>query len=241
MSERNPTDVERILAGLNLLQLAVRTTIPAVVVKYTPATAVKNATVDVQPGIQSILVDGKIVTLPQVTSAPIAYPSGGGWALQWPLQPGDTGVLTVPDRSIDDWLRTGGPAPPADGRKHPLSDAIFEPKLRPDTSPIGGTLPRAMTLGREDGTAQLQLDDAGGIVVAASLSIKLGSDGATKAVARATDPTSSSAAMTTWAAAVETGLALIPFVPPTPFASAAGLPGGMGTIHTGSGKVTCDD
>lgn len=55
-------------------------------------------------------------------------------------------------------------------------------------------------------------------------------------VARKDDNLSASAAFKTWAAAVDSGISSNT-PPPTPFATAAGLPGGMGIIHKGSDIV----
>jgi len=63
---------------------------------------------------------------------------------------------------------------------------------------------------------------------------------ATKPVARATDPLTASQAFLTWAAAVDAGIPLLT-APPTPFASAAGAAGGVGTIESGSSKVEASD
>ena len=63
---------------------------------------------------------------------------------------------------------------------------------------------------------------------------------ATKAVARATDPLTASQAFLTWAAAVDAGIPLLT-APLTPFATAAGIAGGVGTIESGSSKVEASD
>jgi len=64
--------------------------------------------------------------------------------------------------------------------------------------------------------------------------------GGDKGIARKDDNLSASAQLKTWAQAVETGISSAGGTPPpTPFASAAGLDGGLGTIHSASSKAKC--
>lgn len=235
MSDRDPTLIEILENALRRLQLGIRTMIPAKVVKYhAPDEA------DVQPVIESHNADGTTSKLPQITRCKIAYPRGGGWHFHWDLDKEDTGYVLVPDRSIDQWLATGKDAPPGDARLHPLSDAVFHPQLGPDPG-LTGTVAKAMTIGRDDGSARLQISTDGKVVVEANTEILLGSETATAAVARVADTLTSSAALALWASQVEAGLAAVPVAVPAPtFAAGPGLAGALGTIHAGSGKVKAD-
>lgn len=65
--------------------------------------------------------------------------------------------------------------------------------------------------------------------------VTINSSGAAAAV-RVGDDLTASSAFKTWAAAVDSGIATNT-PPPTPFATTAGLPGGMGVTHGGSPTV----
>lgn len=92
--------------------------------------------VSVQPLLRRKYNDGRIITLPIIYNVPIMdYRSGDAFVIL-PLAVGDTGALIFNERSIDNWLVTGGFASPDDPRKFDLSDAIFCPGLYPFSSTV---------------------------------------------------------------------------------------------------------
>lgn len=111
---------------------AVRTTIPAEVVSYDHDE--QRATV--QPTVRFSRRNPEDWTRetyrPEpVPNCPVLFPSGGGFSITFPLEPGDPVKLSVADRSLDEWLTdSSGDAEPADPRRFDLQDAIVEPGLR---------------------------------------------------------------------------------------------------------------
>lgn len=87
--------------------------------------------------------------LPTLANVPVAFPSSTGFAITWPLFPGDTVYLVMADSSLDEWKSTGAQENvPQDIRRFDLSDAVAIPGLRPFARPIPptGVLPTAMVL-----------------------------------------------------------------------------------------------
>lgn len=106
--------------------------------------------VTVQPLTQLKVTLGDTVTyksLPVVSNVPVVMPYAqtAGLMLTLPIKAGDTGLLIVPDRGLDNFLTGGGgqSPPPFDGdpttvapRAHSLTDGIFVPGLNPDASTV---------------------------------------------------------------------------------------------------------
>ena len=190
------------------LKLSMRTNTVGTVIAYDPATQRATVTVDILQIIKVFGLPDPNATTPTppfiLTNIPVAWPRSGGGYLTFPINPGDTGTITVMDRSIQQWLLLGAPTDPIQSATHALQDAVFEPGLHPSTNPI--TPPT-------DPTAAVLHHDA---------FIKLGR-AAALGIARLTDTTSSDVSMTLWIAQVTTALvAMAAFfnAPPGPMVSA---------------------
>lgn len=120
---------------------SINTAIPATVVSYDPA----RQTVVAKPTITARFQDGETgvilpFPLPTVANIPVAFPSSTGFAITWPLFPGDTVYLVLADRGLDEWKATGAAENfPQDSRRFDLTDAVAIPGLRPFTKPIPAT------------------------------------------------------------------------------------------------------
>lgn len=118
-------------------ELGFRRTITPGVITAFDAT---KQTATVQPVIRtSEQIDEEFInTLPApVANAPIMYPSGGGFAITWPLSKGDRVVLVVCDRSIEEWSAEGNSdITPQDPRQNDLTDALVYPGTRPAGKPL---------------------------------------------------------------------------------------------------------
>jgi hypothetical protein len=129
---------------------SIATAIPATVVAYDPA----RQAVTVKPTVSGRYQDpetGALVPfpLPTISNVPVAFPSSAGFAITWPLAPGDTVYLVVADSSLDEWKAGGAPENvPQDVRRFDLTDAIALPGLRPFSRPIPATgwSPEALVL-----------------------------------------------------------------------------------------------
>lgn len=120
--------------------------LPCVVMKFTSS----DLSVDVQVSTQLKVTLGKEVyykSFPVISNVPVVVPyvQTAGLMLTLPIQVGDTGLLIVPDRGIDNFLNSdGNPTPPpfagdpsiAAPRSHALTDAIYIPGLSTKLKPI---------------------------------------------------------------------------------------------------------
>ncbi len=106
----------------------VRICLPGVVTKYDAGKRRAN----IQPSIKRVFADGGTASIPEVTSVPVIWPSGGGGGVSFPLVKGDGVLLVFGERNLEEWASgKGGEALPLDGRKFDLSDAIAIPGLYP--------------------------------------------------------------------------------------------------------------
>lgn len=109
-----------------------------------------SAKVTVQPLTQLKVTLGDEVTyksLPVIEGVPVVMPYAqtAGLMLTLPIKAGDTGMLIVPDRGLDNFLTGGGGVapPPLAGdvtttapRAHSLTDGIYVPGLSPDAAAV---------------------------------------------------------------------------------------------------------
>ena len=110
------------------------TALPAMVNSYDAT----KMTVSAQPTIQARVLSQSgtwtNTTLPLCQDCPVAFPSGGGFTMTFPIAQGDEGILVFSSRCIDNWWQLGSsmsnPAQPqAEFRMHDLSDGMFIPGL----------------------------------------------------------------------------------------------------------------
>lgn len=71
-----------------------------------------------------------VKNIPLLYNVPVLNIGGGGYALAFPLEQGDEGLILFTDGDIDGWKQNGGIQEPATGRGHHLKDALFIPGFR---------------------------------------------------------------------------------------------------------------
>jgi hypothetical protein len=65
----------------------------------------------------------------QIPNVPVAFPSGGGFAITWPIEPGDEGWIEFSERSISEFKTTKqNRYTPQSLRRFDLTDAVFKPE-----------------------------------------------------------------------------------------------------------------
>jgi hypothetical protein len=161
-----PVNISEWLDESDLIDLSIayelgfiRTITPGIVQSYDA----KTQTARVQPVIRdNDIVDEEVIhkRLPPVANAPVMFPSGGGFAIAWPLKKGDRVLLLVCDRSIDEWSGGDGEdITPRDPREHDLTDAVVYPGTRPKARPLSFVATdNALVLGHDSATgAKLKL------------------------------------------------------------------------------------
>lgn len=89
--------------------------------------------VDLQPLLQvKYKALAQPTTLPVLPHCPVLMPRGQNYAIRLPVAEGDTGLAVFADRSLDNWLSSGGGVvDPESARTHNITDAIFVPGLVP--------------------------------------------------------------------------------------------------------------
>lgn len=84
---------------------------------------------DVVPLLRDRYADGQVTEAQVISNVPVVFPRAGGGYLTMPVQRGDGVMLHFADRSLDEWLSSGGTVTPTDPRAHDLSDCIAVPGL----------------------------------------------------------------------------------------------------------------
>ena len=124
----SPTTLTDAVRAAVLYQLnIIHTSFPGIIISYDHT--VQKAVI--QPALNKNYTDGTTAPMPILTNVPIVFPRSGGAALTFPINPGDTVLVICSERSLDNWLNTGGQVTPDDPRKFDLSDAMAIPGLYP--------------------------------------------------------------------------------------------------------------
>lgn len=163
-SENLRFQMRRMMDGLHVAM-------PAKVLAFQPGPPVR---VTVQPTTQMKITLGEEVSyrsLPQLSGVPVVLPFAqtAGFLLTVPIQPGDTGLLVIPDRGLDNFLQAGDvAAPPFYGdptliqpRGHSLTDAIFIPGLSSDAVEIADYSTEAIELRDKERKSYISLGPDG--------------------------------------------------------------------------------
>lgn len=139
-----------------------RVSIPAIVQAFDAM----EGTVDVQVAIREIVrtPNGPANTaINPIFKVPVCFPSGGGFSLTLPIQPGDEGMLVFCDMCIDLWWMRGGLQNQFERRRHDLSDCGFYPGGRSKPRALSAYSTSTAQFRSDDGTTYLEIA-AGGVV-----------------------------------------------------------------------------
>lgn len=120
-----PADILR--QAINSQIENIHTAIPASIVNYD----FEEQKATVQPLIRNRFRDGRVEDMPEIVAVPVIFPRTANFSLHYPLNRGDYVLLLFMEKSIDQWLETGGQSTPLDSRKFDLSDAVAIPGLYP--------------------------------------------------------------------------------------------------------------
>lgn len=221
--QRGRTSLAEVMkVAMRAAKIGIRTTIPCTVESYNPITQ----KVSVIAGHVMVLNTDAGVREQEplkVPGCPVHFASAASGSLTMALKSGDTGMLLVSDRSLEQWMNKTpvvDAVDPAANHTHNIIDGIFLPGLHPTTAPI----PLAAT---------------SGVILDGVPTLKFGPL-ATRGVARLADATAPNALMLAWMTAITTAWNLTqpaggPILAPsgTPLV----LPTTLGAISTASEKV----
>jgi hypothetical protein len=99
--------------------------LPASVISYDRTTGRAK----VQPLIAIIKTDNSQIIRAPIASIPVLHLGGGGFVLDFPLNPGDLGWIKANDRDISIFLQQYDQSRPNTYRSHDFSDAVFIPDV----------------------------------------------------------------------------------------------------------------
>lgn len=125
---RNPTVDGKLRTVLRfvfnkLVQATLDDMIPAQVVAYNRTTNMAS----VQPMISMVTTLNQVIPRAVIASVPVSQLGGGGFTLNFPINPGDIGWLKANDRDISIWKQLWQIVAPNTGRMHSFEDGTFIP------------------------------------------------------------------------------------------------------------------
>ncbi len=85
--------------------------------------------VQVQPQIMVLTTDGAQITRAQIASIPVYQIGGGGFVLNFNLNPGDLGWIIACDRDISLFMQSFSSSQPNTTRTHDFADSFFLPNI----------------------------------------------------------------------------------------------------------------
>lgn len=132
---------------------------------------------DVVPLLSDKYADGQVADPQVITNVPVVFPRSGGASLTMPVNRGDGVMLHFADRSLDEWLGSGGTVTPSDPRAHDLSDCIAVPGLYSfaDASPQDNNTDTVL----QYSGAEMRMKPGGALEITTSASVTVNTGSAT--------------------------------------------------------------
>lgn len=165
--ERSGDGITAMLAALGGWQSSIWTALPGIIQSFDPAKQTAVILPALQAKVQS--PDGSFswVTLPPLLDCPVAFPSGGGITLTFPLTFGDECLVVFASRCIDNWWQHGSPdgqtaQEQAELRMHDLSDGFCLPGVSSVPKVIPSISSTKAQLRNTAGTTFLEMDPVTG-------------------------------------------------------------------------------
>ena len=161
------------LSAFKGMQAGLWTAMPAIVKSFNVA----KMTAEVQPTIQARVTGANgvpsWVTLPLLVDCPVVFPSGGGFALTFPIKDGDECLVVFASRCIDAWWQSSGVQAQADLRMHDLSDGFVIPGPRSVPRALASVSTTDVVLRNDSGTSKISIKVNGDvdIVTASALTV----------------------------------------------------------------------
>lgn len=141
--------------------------LPARVLSYDRATN----TATVQPNIALLTTSGAKVARAQVAKVPVLALGGGGFTVNFPLQPGDHGWIESSDRDISLFLQgMEADVQPNTLRMHSFEDGRFIPDVF-GAFDFSSVADDAMTIQNQDGTVRVEISPNKILMVAPDVQI----------------------------------------------------------------------
>lgn len=157
------TDIETLVSErIRAALVEVHTATAGRIVSYDAATQTATVQVSLDRQFEDDAGGTENVPIPPILDVPVLFPRAGGWALTFPVQPGDPCLVVFGERDMGGWKQNGAQAAPPTSRAHDYSDAVAILGLWPSSDPMApapsGT---ALQLRNEAGTTKIDLSALG--------------------------------------------------------------------------------
>lgn len=159
---------EALRAAMDARAANLWTATPGIVESYDPAAQTVSVQVALQMRVRGPDGTEAMQSVSVLPDVPVCFPRAGGFAVTFPVKPGDECLVVFGMRCIDSWWQMGGVQPPLDARMHDPSDgfAIFGPTSQPrrlNPPPSGSNL----CLRTDSGSASIELTPGGAVNILA--------------------------------------------------------------------------
>lgn len=108
--------------------------------------------------ISVVTTDGSQLARPQLQSLPVLVLGGGGFMINFPIQPNDLGWVLANDRDISLFLESYSQSPPNTARMKNFSDALFIPDVMRDFDISSGDASK-MVIQSVDGLTKISVSE----------------------------------------------------------------------------------
>jgi len=150
------TTAQAFATQFDSMSLLLRTTMPARVVEVD---LIKN-TVGVQPCLMGQMDnEPQPYMLPIINDVPIQFYGSGGLWVTFEPKLGSYCVLSVSDRSLESWKKSGGIIDPKLNRHHDITDATAYFGINPFPESIQNIEPDTMSIRTRDGSTAIRVHD----------------------------------------------------------------------------------
>lgn len=171
--ERGGDPTDAMLAVIRGIKSELWTSLPGTIVSFNA----DAQTVEVQPAIKALLRspsgEETWVNLPVLPDVPVVFPSGGGFTLTFPIQPGDECLVVFASRCIDAWWQSGGSQQQIEQRLLDLSDGFCIPGPRSQPRKLSGVSTSDVQLRDDDGSTFIAIQPGGAVQITATTSLTI--------------------------------------------------------------------
>lgn len=161
--ERFDDPEETIRSAIEQHMARVWTSAPARVVAYDAAKQTVSLQITQKAFVRTPDGSVKAMTIPVIQDVRVQFPAGGGQSITFPIAVGDEGMATFTTRSPDGWQQTGQDSAPPDAGVSNLSNAFFQPGLKPDTKVLPNVSTTETQIRSDDGNTKMGISGAGGL------------------------------------------------------------------------------
>ena len=149
------------------------TAMPAIVI----STDLENQTISAQIALSATVYDeqgnGAATRYPLLIYVPIIYPRGGGFAVTFPLVPGDEVLVLFASRCVDSWWQNGGVNEQMEFRINDLSDGFALPAPSSIPKKLSNVSPNSLQIRNNSGSTYVEITQDNKINCVAETEINL--------------------------------------------------------------------